>query len=472
MLFTSLEFLLLFLPTVVIINIVLPKKFQNIWLFITSIFFYAWGEPSFVLIMLASIIINYLSALKLEEVRTNRCWAKLILASDISINLGILFVYKYMNFVTSILHSTNESILVTDYVLPIGISFYTFQAISYVVDVYRGEPAQTNIIHVGLYIAFFPQLIAGPIVRYNDIKEQISNRKITFDKFCEGIFIFLIGFNKKILIANILANIADTSFASNTNTILMSWLGAIGYTLQIYFDFSGYSDMAIGLAKLFGFELKKNFDYPYSSKTVTEFWRRWHISLGQWFRDYVYFPLGGSRVSSKGRIIINLMFVWLLTGIWHGANTTFIAWGIAYGIIISIEKTLGIPQKVGNNKKLAIIYQIFTMFTVIVGWVTFRSEGIHIAIDHIMDMFGLRGNSLFDTADLFYLREYGIFLIIGCILSVPCCSRILSKMPNIHNSLAELAIDVVLYGINIALFIVGISYLVISAHNPFIYFNF
>ena len=471
MLFTSLEFLLLFLPIVTLVNLVLPRRFQNIWLFFASIFFYSWGEPTFVFIMLASIFINYLLALKLDENRQNVGLTKIILDGDIVINLGILFVYKYMNFVTSIFHNYNENVIITEYVLPIGISFYTFQAISYVVDVYRGEKAQANIFHVGLYIAFFPQLIAGPIVRYNDISEQLINRNITAKKFCEGLYIFLIGFNKKMLLANILSNVADVSFASRNNTVLMSWLGAISYTLQIYYDFSGYSDMAIGLAKLFGFELQKNFDYPYSSKTVTEFWRRWHISLGQWFRDYVYFPLGGSRVSSKGRIIINLMIVWLLTGIWHGANTTFIAWGIAYGIIISIEKTLGIPKKLLEHKKIAIAYQIFTMFAVVAGWVTFRSEGVHIAIGHILDMFGLRGYGLFNEHDLFYLREYGVFFILGCLLSVPVCKNLLYMAKN-RNIIVKKYASHCLYIVNVALFLVGISYLVISAHNPFIYFNF
>ena len=472
MLFTSLEFLLFFLPIVVAVNILLPRKCQNIWLFIASVFFYAWGEPTFVVIMLASIAINYLLALRLDENRGNKVILNLILGLDISINLGIMFVYKYMNFVTSILHRYNKDVVVTKYILPIGISFYTFQALSYVIDVYRGEKAQDKIIYVGLYIAFFPQLIAGPIVRYNDIKDQINTRKMSFDKFSDGIFRFLIGFNKKMLLANVLAIVADKSFSMDSNTVLMAWLGAICYTLQIYYDFSGYSDMAIGLAKLFGFQLSKNFDYPYASKTVTEFWRRWHISLGNWFRDYLYFPLGGSRVKTNTRMIFNLMFVWLMTGIWHGANTTFIVWGIGYGILISIEKTLQIPQKIKKSKRLIItVYRIFTMFSVMVGWIIFRADSLHSALWHTMDLFGLRHGGTVTAADLFYLREYCLFIVVGLLFSLPILPKVKNKLTKI-SSVWNNGADVCLYIANIVLFIVGISYLVISAHNPFIYFNF
>lgn len=471
MLFTSLEFLLIFIPIVVVVNLFLPRKIQNIWLFLASIFFYAWGEPTFVVIMLVSIFINYTLALKIDENRDNTRLAKMILVLDLCVNLGVLFVYKYLNFVTSIFHDFNEDISVTEYLLPIGISFYTFQAISYVVDVYRGEKAQPNIIHVGLYIAFFPQLIAGPIVRYSDIKEQIVNRKMSFDKFSEGIFRFLIGFNKKMLLANILAIVADKAFSNDINTVVMSWLGGICYTLQIYYDFSGYSDMAIGLAKLFGFELHKNFDYPYSSGTVTEFWRRWHISLGQWFRDYVYFPLGGSRVKGKLRLVFNLMLVWLLTGIWHGANTTFIVWGIVYGIIISVEKSFMIPKKIDRNKLMSFAYRLFTMFVVMAGWIVFRSENLQVALWHIGDLFGARNGRAVAADDLFYLREYALFIVTGLIFALPVIpglKTLLSKKSGIWDG----TIDLCLYAANIILFVVGVSYLVISAHNPFIYFNF
>ena len=474
MLFTSLEFVLFFLPVVVIVNLLLPRRFQNVWLCAASLFFYAWGEPTFVYTMMASIVINYLFALKIDENRERKVLTRMILWIDLLINLGILFVFKYMNFTTSILHSFNENVTVTNYILPIGISFYTFQALSYVVDVYRGEKAQKNILYTALYISFFPQLIAGPIVRYSEIKDQIDNRVMSFDKFSDGILRFLIGFNKKMLVANVLSNAADISFAADKNTVLMAWIGAICYTLQIYFDFSGYSDMAIGLAKMFGFEFQENFNYPYISKTVTEFWRRWHISLGHWFRDYVYFPLGGSRVSTKGRIVFNLMVVWLLTGIWHGANTTFIVWGVAYGVLISIEKVFNIPGRLKEHKRISILYEIFTMLTVIIGWVVFRSDSLSVAVRHVADMFGLRQGGLYNAADVFYLKEYGVFMIAGAILSFPVIRWIGEKLYGLKgmNEVGKSVIDGIFYLINIGLFLIGISYLVISAHNPFIYFNF
>lgn len=472
MLFTSLEFLLFFLPVVVLVNIILPGRVQNIWLLITSLFFYAWGEPFFVLIMMGSILINYLIALVIDKNRKYQLAQRLFLGFDILINLGILFVYKYMNFTTSILNQYNSDIVVTEYVLPIGISFYTFQALSYVVDVYRGEKAQTNIINVGLYIALFPQLIAGPIVRYGDIKDQLLERRVTLDGFSEGVYRFLIGFNKKMMLANMLAIVADQSFNMDTErTVFMAWIGALCYTLQIYFDFSGYSDMAIGLGKIIGFKLPKNFDYPYISTTITEFWRRWHISLGQWFKDYLYFPLGGSRVSSKFRLIFNLMFVWLMTGIWHGANKTFILWGIMYGVLISIEKMLGIPMKIKEKKALRIMYQPFAMIAVVVGWVIFRAEHLHAAWWYVLDMAGLRNGGFITQTDIFWVREYGIYILAGIICSIPIIKNVARKMPD-KNALAYCVGDAGIYICNIILLAIGISYLVISAHNPFIYFNF
>ena len=472
MLFTSLEFLLFFLPVVVLVNMVLPRKAQNVWLFVTSLFFYAWGEPFFVLIMAGSIVINYLLALIIDKNRKHPGMRRLLLVIDVVMNLGILFVYKYMNFTTSILHGFNSNVVVTEYVLPIGISFYTFQALSYVVDVYRGEKAQTNLVNVGLYIALFPQLIAGPIVRYGDIKAQLIDRKATRDKFAEGVFRFLIGFNKKMLIANMVATVADQAFvADSTRTVLMAWIGALCYTLQIYFDFSGYSDMAIGLGKMMGFELPKNFDYPYVSKTVTEFWRRWHISLGSWFKDYLYFPLGGSRVSNKRRLVFNLMFVWLMTGIWHGANMTFILWGIMYGILISIEKVLAIPSRVEKKKSVKIAYQIFTMIAVMIGWVIFRSENLHEAYRYVLDMLGLRSGGLVQKADIYWVREYGIYIIFGIVFSFPIFKFAVQKLKDRYTTWNN-AVDAAVYIANIVLFGVGVSYLVISAHNPFIYFNF
>lgn len=472
MLFTSLEFLLFFLPIVILVYIVLPRKAQNVWLFVTSLFFYAWGEPFFVLVMAGSIVINFFLALLIDANKDRIITRRVFLVIDVLMNLGILFVYKYMNFVTSILHQYNSSITVTEYVLPIGISFYTFQALSYVVDVYRGEKAQKNLINVGLYIALFPQLIAGPIVRYGDIKDQLIERKTSLDKFSDGIFKFLIGFNKKMLIANMVAIIADQAFAADTTrTVFMAWIGALCYTLQIYFDFSGYSDMAIGLGKMMGFELPKNFDYPYCSRTITEFWRRWHISLGSWFKDYLYFPLGGSRVSGKARLVFNLMFVWLMTGIWHGANMTFILWGIMYGIFISIEKIFSIPSRIQKKKYAGKLYRVFTMIVVMIGWVIFRSDNLSAAHWYLLDLLGLRGGGIILKTDIFWVREYGIYIVFGLLFSFPIIEWAVGKIKN-RNSVLDHAVDAALYIANIALFVIGVSYLVISAHNPFIYFNF
>ena len=321
MLFTSLEFLLFFFPVTLGVYFLLPRGggARNYWLLLASLFFYAWGEPTFVLVMICSILLNYFMALHIEELKAGSRGRKGLLTLTVLLNLGILFIFKYMNFATRNLRAVfpmlQSIVPQTNFVLPIGISFFTFQALSYVIDVYRGIPAQKNPGYLGLYISLFPQLIAGPIVRYTTIMDQMERREITWDSFSDGMLRFLYGFNKKMLLSNLLAEVADAAFGVGELSVAMAWLGAIAYTLQIYFDFSGYSEMAIGLGRMFGFRFLENFNYPYISKTVTEFWRRWHISLGSWFRDYVYFPLGGSRVKSRIRLVFNLAVVWLATGI-------------------------------------------------------------------------------------------------------------------------------------------------------------
>ena len=349
MLFSSSTFLFAFLPIVIFIYYVFlrnHRNLQNIFLLIASLIFYAWGEVAFVFVMMLSIIANYFFGLFVSRAKnTNK--KKLPLVLSIVFNLSILFVFKYLVFtLTNINALFGANLAIPNIALPIGISFFTFQAMSYVIDVYRGEEAQKSILNVGLYISFFPQLIAGPIVRYKTVAYQILHRKESFDDFSSGVCRFIIGMGKKVLLANSLAVVADAAFdgdIANTSASF-AWLGAIAYTMQIFFDFSGYSDMAIGLGKMFGFKFLENFDYPYISGSITEFWRRWHISLGSWFRDYVYFPLGGSRVKSKGRLIFNLFVVWLLTGIWHGANWTFIIWGLMYFVLLVIEKLTGMHK--------------------------------------------------------------------------------------------------------------------------------
>jgi alginate O-acetyltransferase complex protein AlgI len=382
MVFSSSIFLFFFLPAVLFGYYVLFRKsrrWQNILLTFASLFFYAWGEPIFVIIMIGSICINWLLGLHISRRAENKKAQKIIVAVAVTVNIGILFIFKYLSFFANTF-SGNDIINIA---LPIGISFFSFQALSYVLDIQRGRgDARKNPLDVALYISFFPQLIAGPIVRYETIADQIQGRRETLSSFTDGIERFMIGFIKKVLIANNIALVADLAFNNGTPTMLFSWVGAISYTLQIYYDFSGYSDMAIGLGKMFGFEFNENFDYPYISKSITEFWRRWHISLGTWFRDYVYFPLGGSRVETKTRLVFNLFIVWFLTGVWHGANWTFFVWGLMYFVLISLEKLTGFYKKIG------FFGHIYTMLFVVFGWVIFRADSLTSAYAYLTAMFG------------------------------------------------------------------------------------
>lgn len=471
MIFTSMEFLFLFFPITLGVYFILPKFMRNYWLFVASIFFYAWGEPKFVLAMLFSIVWNYLSALVVEKLRMKQAATanKIVLLVSVLGNLSVLFVFKYMNFVTGNLGKVFPSIEQTKFVLPIGISFFTFQALSYVVDVYRGIPAQKNPFYVGLYIALFPQLIAGPIVRYTTIMDQIEQREITMSSFSKGMHRFLFGFNKKVLLANLLACVADEAFAMSELSVGMAWLGAICYSLQIFYDFSGYSEMAIGLGEMFGFHFLENFNYPYISKTITEFWRRWHISLGSWFRDYVYFPLGGSRVKTKKRLLFNLSVVWLATGIWHGANWTFILWGILHGTVVIVEKIFSIPAKIEKRKSTTAIYRIITLLVVVIGWVLFRAEEIGSGFTYIQAMFGIGSTSVIDSTCKFYAREYLCILVAGLLCATPMWGGLKAK---IFKDTLQVIGDNISYVVQFVLFVVSVSFLVMNAHNPFIYFNF
>ena len=473
MLFSSIEFLFLFLPVVLMVYFVLPFRWglKNGWLLFASLFFYAWGEPSFVAVMLLSIVFNYVMALAVAWTHSRRGWSNAFLALAIVGNLFVLGTWKYLNFITAtiraLLPSWQPLIPQTSFVLPIGISFFTFQALSYVIDVYRGTPVQRNPLKIALYISLFPQLVAGPIVRYTTICDEIECRKTTFSMFSDGVYRFLCGFNKKMLLANLLAVVADKAFAAEILDMPTAWLGAICYTLQIFFDFSGYSDMAIGLGLMFGFHFLENFNYPYISKTVTEFWRRWHISLGTWFRDYLYFPLGGSRVG-RWRLVFNLSVVWLATGVWHGANWTFIAWGCLYGLLIMFEKVLDIPKHVEASFVLRVFYQPFTLLTVVFGWVLFRSSDVQYAGRYIASMFGQSDG----TSSLSFSFELGNILIpmlAAIAFSVPCIPWIKTRL---IGEKRRLAFEYVTCVLQFALFAFGVSYLVMNAHNPFIYFNF
>ena len=464
MVFSTTTFILLFLPAVLLVYYFPPvrkhRSISNFVLSAASLFFYAWGEPVFVFVMLGSILMNWIMGLLVEKFRSTK-HAKAPVVAAVIINVALLFVFKYLTFLLKNFNLLfNKEIDTLNISLPIGISFFTFQAMSYVIDVYRGRgKAQKNPLNVILYISFFPQLIAGPIVRYETVAEEINNRVENFEDFSNGVYRFLIGLSKKVLLANNLAVLADIAFNGEKPTVLSAWIGALAYSMQIYFDFSGYSEMAIGLGRMFGFHFLENFDYPYISKSITEFWRRWHMSLGTWFRDYVYFPLGGSRVKSKSRLVFNLFVTWTLTGIWHGANWTFLVWGLLYFVLLTFEKLTGF------HKKSGVFGHIYTMLFVVLGWVLFRAESISGALTYIASMFGLGGAGLYDGYMLTYLASYKVYFISGLLACFPIYrlykGRINSKL---YNSISA--------GIILVLFILSLSFMVKGAYNPFIYFNF
>lgn len=471
MLFSSNIFIFFFLPFVIFVYYVFlrkSRKLQNLFLFLASLFFYAWGEPTFVLIMIGSILMNWcVGNLIGKFLDSNKRRAAMVMAAGILGNLSIIFVFKYLMFTLENLQLLFglDSLVIPVIELPIGISFFTFQSISYLVDVYRRDGrVQRNLVNVGLYISFFPQLIAGPIVRYNTIDEQIMERKESLDDFSHGVMRFIIGLGKKVLIANNMAIVADYAFGAVDDTsVLMAWLGAIAYTFQIYFDFSGYSDMAIGLGKMFGFHFQENFNYPYISKSATEFWRRWHMSLGTWFRDYLYIPLGGNRTKTKGRHVFNIFIVWLCTGIWHGANWTFICWGLMYFVLLIFEKYSGydINDKKGRRHLLKHIY---TMFFVVCGWVLFRAESISQAIDYFQNMFG--GMPITDDGFVEYFRQYAAYFLIAVIGCTPYPKKLVGKFEG-NRGIGILGIIYLLL-----LFLFSVSFIVKNTYNPFIYFNF
>lgn len=475
MLFSSLVFVFVFLPVVLTLHTLLRGKAKNYFLLLASLIFYAWGEPKFVFVMITSIGINYVVGILIERCRdSGKAKARGILVGGIVINLAILFVFKYLNFAISNIDKLFEDLIPqTEIALPIGISFFTFQAMAYIVDVYRKETkAQRNPFYLGMYISLFPQLIAGPIVRYSDIEEQIDSRKVTMDSFGEGVRRFLIGFAKKVLVANNMAVVADWAFHAydvGTLSVAAAWTGAICYTLQIYFDFSGYSDMAIGLGKMLGFNYKENFNYPYLSKSATEFWRRWHMSLGSWFRDYVYIPLGGSRVSA-GRHVFNLFVVWALTGIWHGANWTFVAWGLLYFLLITFEKKTGL-DKDSQNRMVNGAKHVYAMLFVILGWVLFRADSIDIAAGYIGTMFGLMDAPLMTDKLIPKLHDNWLIMVIAIAYSTSLF-KVLAEKLKAKGQKGENALTVVGSVVYPILFLIAVSYLVIGGHNPFIYFNF
>ncbi|MGL5973125.1 MAG: MBOAT family O-acyltransferase [Oscillospiraceae bacterium] len=470
MIFSSVIFLFLFLPFVLLGNFIIKKEFRNVFLLIISLGFYAWGGPSLVLVMLFSIFINYSSGLFIYYTKTKSSifMQRFSLFIGVSLNLALLFYYKYFDFFISTTNKIFKSdISLLNIALPIGISFFTFQGMSYILDLYTDKVGvQKKFINIALYVSLFPQLIAGPIVRYKDINDQIDSRNVDIAKFSNGISRFVVGLSKKVIIANNMGYVADQIFKLDPDislTTLVAWIGAISYSFQIYFDFSGYSDMAIGLGKMLGFDFLENFNYPYISKSITEFWRRWHISLSSWFRDYVYIPLGGNR---RGNVYFNLLVVFLVTGLWHGASFNFIFWGLWHGMFLIIERIFKTNNI--NIKIPSFIKWIFTMLIVQIGWVLFRADSLTFAISYLKSMFFLDNQV---PLVLFTARWYAtnkvIFVgILSIIAATPILLKIKSKLNNefLRSTLSNICI--------IFLFAVSIMLVMTSTYNPFIYFRF
>ncbi len=466
MLFSSMSFIYVFLPIVSLLYLAARKELHNPILLTASILFYAWGEPRYLAVMLVTILVNYLGALLIEKYPQKK---KLALTLTVAADLGFLIYFKYFNFIldniNAIFHTNIDFIKV---IMPIGISFYTFQAMSYLIDVYRGEcKAQKDIYKLALYICLFPQLIAGPIVKYHDVAEQIDSREVSFEKVDIGVKRFIIGLAKKMLIANTMGAIADKIFvqAPDTFTPLVAWIGSIAYSFQLFYDFSGYSDMAIGLGLIFGFRFMENFNYPYISKSITEFWRRWHISLSTWFKQYVYIPLGGNKIS-RNRTYINLTVVFFLTGLWHGASWNFIFWGLWNGFFIILEKMTG-WHKETDKPFINFLKHLYTIFIFIIGWVMFRADNMHYAAIYLKNMFGL-----VKVHDIAYgISYYGDTVeVLTFIIAIICAMPVFSKILEIKQERKILRSIVNIW--LIILFILSTAAIAASTYNPFIYFRF
>ena len=469
MVFSSLIFLVIFLPITLLVYYIAPTKLRNLWLLIVSLIFYSWGEPVYILLMLFSILLNYVSGLAISAVDKNKTGRrKAILALSVVINIGLLFVFKYADFTIGTYNAIfGKHVHLLKIALPIGISFYTFQAMSYVIDVSRDRvKGNKNIINFATYITMFPQLIAGPIVRYKTVEKELRERKCSVDDFYQGIIRFTIGLGKKVLIANNVAVIFKeiaTLPATQLSTSL-SWLAVLAFTLQIYFDFSGYSDMAIGMGRMLGFHFLENFNYPYEAKTITDFWSRWHISLSTWFKEYVYIPLGGNR---KGvpRQILNIFIVWLLTGFWHGASWNFVLWGLYYAVLLIIEKLF---LRKFLEKLPSIVGRIYSIAIFVSGWAIFVLDDLKFRGPFIKSLLFNAHLGLVDKQTLYYLISFGALLVIGIIgaTSIPkrVANKLLDKNRMVKSVLQMLFVVVVL--------VVSIAFIVSDTYNPFLYFRF
>ena len=458
MVFSSITFLYIFLPIMLILYFIVPSKFKNAIMILASLIFFAWGEIRYILIMLILAVMDFVCGNLITKNMENKKKMKLYLFIDVGVNLLILFFFKYSDFIISNINNlTGLNIPLLNIPLPIGVSFNTFQSLSYIIDVYKGTvKCEKSFYNYLTYTTLFPQIIAGPIVRYETVDEELETKNISKNNFSLGMQRFIIGLGKKVLIANNVGklwNILENGLYVQ-NTVLLSWIGIIAFALQIYFDFSGYSDMAIGLAKIFGMDFDENFNYPYISKSITEFWRRWHITLGSWFKDYIYIPLGGNR-NGFAKQIRNIIIVWFLTGAWHGASWNFILWGLYFGIILILEKLfiLKLLEKIPK-----IFSHIYAIFLILVGWVIFAFEDLKLVKDYFINLFDFR--NLFNNEALYYLKNYGFILIIGIVLSTPIIKKI--KLKN----------SFILSCIYIMIFMLSTASLVTDTFNPFLYFRF
>lgn len=466
MVFSSTIFLCVYLPLVLLGYYICPKKGRNLFLLIASLVFYAWGEPKYVFLMIFSILVNYIFGRLMDKHRENKKRLKLMLVLSVVIDIGLLSVFKYTDFIitnVNAIFGANFDLL--NIALPIGISFYTFQAMSYTIDVYRDDVrVQKNLIDFGMYITMFPQLIAGPIVRYADVQDQLAERSVTTADFSEGVMRFVVGLGKKVLLANQMGAVWSEIYALGGDvSALMAWTGAIAYTFQIYFDFSGYSDMAIGLGRMFGFKFPENFRYPYQSVSITDFWRRWHITLSTWFKEYLYIPLGGNR-RGLARQALNLLIVWSLTGFWHGAGWNFVMWGLYYFVILFIEKLFLLKAL---DKLPKFFRHVYALVLIIIGWVIFASDDVSVLLPYLGSMFG--ANGAIGGMDVYTLLTKAVLLIICCIASTELPKKLFLSAAGAMNEKAAFTLKSVLM---IALLAMSMILLIGDSYNPFLYFRF
>ncbi len=466
MLFSSISFLYFFLPAVLLLYAIVPKVLKNTVLLLSGLVFYAWGEPRYVVIMVISIMVGYIFGLLIEKFRGKKL-SKVFMLLSVAVDLGLLIYFKYVDFfIDNFNNATGLGVPLLRIALPIGISFYTFQILSYTVDVYRGDvPAQKNPVNLGAYISMFPQLIAGPIVRYSDVESQLRERNHTLKKTYEGIIRFTVGLGKKILIANALGELCEGFKATDEKTVLYYWLYAVAFSLHIYFDFSGYSDMAIGLGKIFGFTFMENFNYPYISKSVTEFWRRWHMSLGQWFRDYVYIPMGGNRVGTL-KHLRNIFTVWFLTGFWHGADWNFIVWGLYFAVLLTLEKML-LGKYLAKSRVLS---RIYVLILIVISFVIFNAASMGEAMQYIGGMFGIGTAGLAGAEWMYNLRSFALIMAVAAVGATPVPKLIIKKLDETKAGKSVMSVAAPVFAV--VTLVLCTAYLVDGSFNPFLYFRF